>query len=292
MTDCPLWFENVLQFLSKRMFLVVQPPFVPSFLIHSPLPPDVSMHQPGGKQRQCWYCTCVKISQAITGLLAQQPCNSTVNMIEQDWLSLVHTSDISISNEMNSPLRFAKTKQREFFFVSPFVLLFAYAWTMILCLWRSLCHRLDLIPLFCLLFCPYAYAIVWTRLNITVLFDHVSICCYSLTNRQGLFAYVRTCKTRLNTSPFDLVISSFPDNMHEHGCWFIMMVPTMLFKFICSSSHEQSVPTCMNKPVDNHVQAGQLNYVQAGQLNHVQTCQQAKTSCAFLCVWFRPTKQI
>ena len=35
---------------------------------------------------------------------------------------------------MNSPLRLAKTKQREFFFVSPFVLLFAYAWTMILCL--------------------------------------------------------------------------------------------------------------------------------------------------------------
>ena len=66
---------------------------------------------------------------------------------------------------MNSPLRLAKTKQREFFFVSPFFLLFAYAWTMILCLWRSLCRRLDLIPLFCLLFCPYAYAIVWTRLK-------------------------------------------------------------------------------------------------------------------------------
>ena len=29
--------------------------------------------------------TRVKLSQAITGLLAQQPCNSTVNMIEQDW---------------------------------------------------------------------------------------------------------------------------------------------------------------------------------------------------------------
>ena len=28
--------------------------------------------------------TRVKISQAITGLLAQQPCNDTVNMIEQD----------------------------------------------------------------------------------------------------------------------------------------------------------------------------------------------------------------
>ena len=59
---------------------------------------------------------------------------------------------------MTLPLGFVKTKQREFFFVSPFVLLLAYAWTMTLCLWRSLCRRLDFIPLFCLLFCPYAYA--------------------------------------------------------------------------------------------------------------------------------------
>ena len=86
--------------------------------------------------------------------------------------SLVHTSDISISTRsirkqsMTSPLGLANSKQREFFFVSPFVLLLAYAWNMILCLLRSLCRRLDFIPLFCLLFCPYAYAyaIVWTRL--------------------------------------------------------------------------------------------------------------------------------
>ena len=60
-----------------------------------------------------------------------------------------------------------KIKQREFFFVSSFVRLLAYAWTMILCLWRSSCRRLDFIPLFCLLFCPYAYvyAHVWTRLK-------------------------------------------------------------------------------------------------------------------------------
>ena len=48
------------------------------------------------------------------------------------------------------------------------------------------------------------------------------------------------------------------------------MVPTTLFKSVRSSSHEQSVPTCMNKPVNNTVQAGLLNHVQAGQLNHVQ----------------------
>ena len=43
--------------------------------------------------------------------------------------------------------------------------------------------------------------------------------------------------------------------------WF----PTTLFKSVRSSSHEQSVPTCMNKPVNNHVQAGQLNHVEACQ---------------------------
>ena len=36
---------------------------------------------------------------------------------------------------MISPLGLGKTKQQELFFVSPFVLLLAYAWTMILCLY-------------------------------------------------------------------------------------------------------------------------------------------------------------
>ena len=55
-------------------------------------------------------------------------------------LSVVHTRGISISTRsirkqgMTSPLGLAKKKQQEFFFVSPFVLLLAYAWTMILCL--------------------------------------------------------------------------------------------------------------------------------------------------------------
>ena len=44
-----------------------------------------------------------------------------------------------------------------------------------------------------------------------------------------------------------------------------MMVPTTLFKSVRSSSHQQSVPTCMNKPVNNHVQTGQLDHVQACQ---------------------------
>ena len=51
------------------------------------------------------------------------------------------------------------------------------------------------------------------------------------------------------------------------------MVPTTLFKSVPSSSHEQSVPICMKKPVNNTVQAGQLNHVQAGQRNHVQAGQ-------------------
>ena len=46
-----------------------------------------------------------------------------------------------------------------------------------------------------------------------------------------------------------------------------------------------SVATCTNDHVNNHVQAGQLNHIQAGQFNHVQSCQQAKTSCAFLRVY-------
>ena len=108
---------------------------------------------------------------------------------------------------------------------------------------------------------------------------------------QGLFAYVRTCKTRFDTTKYisgrcNIAVQSCYFNhhslttcsiMHEHGCWFIMMVPTTLFKSVRSSSHEQSVPTCMNKPANNTVQAGQLN--------HVQACQQAKTSCAFLHVY-------
>ena len=75
-------------------------------------------------------------------------------------LSLVHTSDVSIKTRSKrkqsviSPQGLAKIKQQDFFFVSSFVRLMAYAWTMILCLWlrRSLCRRLDLITLFYLRF--------------------------------------------------------------------------------------------------------------------------------------------
>ena len=62
-----------------------------------------------------------------------------------------------------------------------------------------------------------------------------------------------------------------------------------------------SLSTTMSKPVNNHVQAGQLNHVQTGQLNHVQACQQpcsswrqlnhvqacqhAKQLCVFTCTY-------
>ena len=107
-----------------------------------------------------------------------------------------------------------------------------------------------------------------------------------LLNHGESTGVVRVCQNMQNTTwynnqLFNLVISfislSSFDNLYEDGCWFIVMVPTTLFKSILSSSHEQSVPTCMNKSVDNTVQAGQLN--------HVQACQQAKTSCAFLRVY-------
>ena len=67
------------------------------------------------------------------------------------------------------PLGLVNTKQQEFFFVSSFVLLLAYASTMFLCLClcRSICRRLDCIPLFCLLFVLFLMLmpLVWNRLN-------------------------------------------------------------------------------------------------------------------------------
>ena len=79
-------------------------------------------------------CLCYRVNQAIS----------------------ISTRSIR-KQSMTSSLGLAKTKQREFYFVSAFVLHLAYAWTMILCLclWRSLCRLdwwLDFIPLFCLLF--------------------------------------------------------------------------------------------------------------------------------------------
>ena len=68
--------------------------------------------------------------------------------------------------------------------------------------------------------------------KITVLFNRVSTYCYSLANRQGLFQYVRTCKTRLDTTTkfmvvvttlFNLVISSFPDKMFYHA-WTTLLI--------------------------------------------------------------------
>ena len=114
--------------------------------------------------------------------------------------------------------------------------------------------------------------------KITVLFNHVATYCIQLDESTRV---VRTsnnqvhgcCNIVVQSCYFIIPCMTTCSIMYEHGCWFIMMVPTTLFKSVCSSSHEQSVPTCMNKPVNNHVQAGQLN--------HVQDCQQAKTSYAF-----------
>ena len=60
--------------------------------------------------------------------------------------------------------------------------------------------------------------------------------------------------------------------MNMASCWFIMMVPTTLFKSVPSSRHEQSVPTCMNKPVNNHIQVGQLNHVQTLSIGKNKPC--------------------
>ena len=85
---------------------------------------------------------------------------------------------------------------------------------------------------------------------------------YSLANRQGLFAYVRTCKTWLDTttkfmvvvtslSLFNLVISSFRDNMFYHAwTWLliyhdgsnnVVQVRSFIKPWtVCSNMHEQA----------------------------------------------------
>ena len=88
------------------------------------------------------------------------------------------------------------------------------------------------------------------------MFQHIV---YSLANRQGLFAYVRTYKTRLDTttkfmvvvtSLFNLVISSFPDNMFYYvwtwlliydGSNNVVQVRSFIKPWtVCSNMHEQA----------------------------------------------------
>ena len=71
-----------------------------------------------------------------------------------------------------------------------------------LCLWRSLCRRLDFVPLFCLLFYPYAYDIVWTRLKAVfqwcVFFSRTFtyMCSIHVNKRAYVFWALRTCMYR------------------------------------------------------------------------------------------------
>ena len=89
------------------------------------------------------------------------------------------------------------------------------------------------------------------------MFQHIV---YSIANRQGLFAYVRICKTRLDTttkfmvvvtSLFNLVISSLPDNMFYHAWTWLLIYHdgsnnvVQVCSFIkpwtvCSNMHEQA----------------------------------------------------
>ena len=67
---------------------------------------------------------------------------------------------------------------------------------------------------------------------------------YSIANRQGLLVYVRTCKTRLDTttkfmvvvtSLFNLVMSSLPDNMYHHAWTWLSVDLSWWFQQRCSS---------------------------------------------------------
>ena len=89
---------------------------------------------------------------------------SWINFIVNGVLSLDHTSNRSISTRsirkqsMIYPLGLVNTKQREFFFVSSFVLLLASASTMFLCLCLSVALYVACLTSFALPFvCPYAY---------------------------------------------------------------------------------------------------------------------------------------
>ena len=115
---------------------------------------------------------------------------------------------------------------------------------------------------------------------------------YSLANRQGLLEQATTKFMVVVTLLFNPVISSLSDNMFYHA-WTTLLIyhdgSNNVYKSVCSSSHEQPVPTCMNKPVNNHVQAvtSSTMFKLASSTmfkpvnNHVQDCQQAKTSYAF-----------
>ena len=139
---------------------------------------------------------------------------------------------------------------------------------------------------------------------------------YSLANRQGLFAYVRTCKTWLDTttkfmvvvtslSLFNLVISSFRDNMFYHAWTWLLIYHDGSNNVVQVRSFIKPWTVCSNM----HEQAGQLNHVQACQQLcsswPVQPCsswstqpcaswptqpcstgQQTKTSCVFLRLYF------
>ena len=77
--------------------------------------------------------------------------------------------------------------------------------------------------------------------------------------------------------------------MHEHGCWFIMMVPTTLFKSVRSSSHEQFFPTCMFKPVNCKKSSRACHYCSCTL--RICTCSSSSSflfllcprSCMYLC---------
>ena len=108
--------------------------------------------------------------------------------------------------------------------------------------------------------------------------------CYSLTNQQlrvvcvyatiimqnPIWYQVHVVVTLLFNfviviSPLTTYVLSCMNNAVDLSWWF--QVPCKNVVQVCSF---KSVPTCMNKPVNNTVQAGQLN--------HVQACEQAKTS--------------
>ena len=125
------------------------------------------------------------------------------------------------------------------------------------------------------------------------MFQHIV---YSLANRQGLFAaYVRTCKTRLDTTTKVMVVVTSLFNFiipwqHvlscmniEHDCWFIMNHDGSNNVVQVCSFIKQFLPTCMNKPARQQ----HCSSWPAQQYSRpVQACRHGSGNklCVFMCV--------
>ena len=122
------------------------------------------------------------------------------------------------------------------------------------------------------------------------MFQHIV---YSLANRQGLFAYVRTCKTRLDTTTkfmvvtllFNIVSSSFPDNM----TYMNMTVDlSWWFQQRCSSLFvHQAMNSLFQHAASTSLSATMFKLASSTMFKPVNMQKQAVRFDVFTCVFLR-----